>query len=177
MITCLPRDISVVCNCSGEKEKFKQVLYGRWYWKLWDLVLSWHEPRHDKTNKMAVRPAKTDQPGHPPSQIRVFTVRINKALVLSYPLSARRSGCPGWSESSLGAHSLYWFCHVSSWSLLIFLLCLLCIFSNIEQESRLSPSCAYLFKSSGLWLSNVLIDSHRHKGGLWNFYNKYKCQL
>ena len=25
------------------------------------------EPRHDKTNKMSVRPAKTDQPWHPPS--------------------------------------------------------------------------------------------------------------
>ena len=33
------------------------------------------EPPHDKTNKMTVRPAKTDQPGHPPSLIRVFAVR------------------------------------------------------------------------------------------------------
>ena len=31
-----------------------------------------NEPPHDKTNKMTVRPAKTDQPGHPPSLIRVF---------------------------------------------------------------------------------------------------------
>ena len=38
------------------------------------------EPPHDKTNKVAVRPAKT--------QIS-----------------------PGWSESSLGAQSLCWFCH------------------------------------------------------------------
>ena len=49
-----------------------------------------------------------DQPGHPPSLIRVFAVRMNKAWVLSYPLSAQRrlirlDGCPGWSESSLGA--------------------------------------------------------------------------
>ena len=53
-----------------------------------------------------------DQPRHPSSLIRVFAVRMNKALVLSYPLSAQRrlirlDGCPGWSES---------------WSLLIFLL-------------------------------------------------------
>ena len=27
------------------------------------------EPRHDKTNKMSVCPAKTDQPGHPPGLI------------------------------------------------------------------------------------------------------------
>ena len=31
-----------------------------------------NEPRHDKTNKMSVRPAKTDQPEHPPSLIRVL---------------------------------------------------------------------------------------------------------
>ena len=34
-----------------------------------------YEPPHDKTNKMTVRPAK-DQPGHPPSLIRVFAVRL-----------------------------------------------------------------------------------------------------
>ena len=38
------------------------------------------EPRHDKTNKMAVRPAKTQiSPGHPPSLIKVFAVRMSSA--------------------------------------------------------------------------------------------------
>ena len=33
-------------------------------------------PRHDKTNKMTSAPFEdSDQPGHPPSQIRVFAVR------------------------------------------------------------------------------------------------------
>ena len=32
------------------------------------------EPPHDN-NKITGRPAKTDQPGHPPSLIRVFAVR------------------------------------------------------------------------------------------------------
>ena len=64
------------------------------------------------------------QPGHPPNMIRVFAVRMKKPWVLSYYLSAQRrlwldwtdaqairlGGCPGWSESSLGAHSLCWFC-------------------------------------------------------------------
>ena len=64
---------------------------------------------------MACAPSEdSDQPGHPPSLIRVFAVRMKKAWVLSYPLSAQRrlirlSGCPGWSESSLGAQSLCWF--------------------------------------------------------------------
>ena len=34
------------------------------------------EPTHDKTNKLPVRPAKTDQPGRLPSLIRVFRVRL-----------------------------------------------------------------------------------------------------
>ena len=50
----------------------------------------------------------SDQPGHLPSLIRVLAVHMKKAWVLSYPLSAQRrlirlGGCPGWSESSLGA--------------------------------------------------------------------------
>ena len=57
----------------------------------------------------------SDQPGHPPSLIRVFAVRMKKTWVLSYPLRAqwrlliRLGGCPGWSESSLGAHSFVGF--------------------------------------------------------------------
>ena len=81
----------------------------------------------------------SDQLGHLPSLIRVFGVRMKKAWGLSYPLSAQRrlwsdwvdaqadlslirlGGCPGWSESSLGAKSfvgfvmswltLFWFLH------------------------------------------------------------------
>ena len=61
----------------------------------------------------------SDQPGYPPSLIRVFAVRMKKAWILSYPLSTQRrlirlGGCPGWSESSLGAHSFCWFCHVTA---------------------------------------------------------------
>ena len=61
----------------------------------------------------------SDQPGRPPSLIRVFAVPMKKAWVLSYPLSAQRrlirlGGCPGWSEPSLGAQSLCWFWHVAA---------------------------------------------------------------
>ena len=94
-----------------------------------------------KPSKWHVRLAKTDQPGHPPSLIRVLAVGMKKALVLSYPLSAqgrlirvlavgmkkalvlsyplsaqgrliRLRERPGCAESSLGAHSFCWFCHV-----------------------------------------------------------------
>ena len=50
-----------------------------------------YEPPHDKTNKMACAPSEdSDQPGHPPSLIRVFAVRMKKAWVLTYPLNAYR---------------------------------------------------------------------------------------
>ena len=46
---------------------------------------------HDKNNKMVCAPNKdSDQPGHPPSLIRVFSVRLKKPWFLSYPLSAQR---------------------------------------------------------------------------------------
>ena len=42
-------------------------------------------------NKMACAPSEdSDQPGHPPSLIRVFAVRLKKARILNYPLSAQR---------------------------------------------------------------------------------------
>ena len=72
------------------------------------------EPRHDKTNKMIVCPAKTQISLGIHQVWSVFAVRRKKSWVLSYPLSAQRrlirlGGCPGWSQSSLVAHS---FCFV-----------------------------------------------------------------
>ena len=71
-----------------------------------------NEPPHDKTNKMICAPSEdSDQPGHPPNLIRVFAVRVKKHWDFCYLLSAqwrliRLGGCPGWSESSLGAHAI-----------------------------------------------------------------------
>ena len=41
----------------------------------------------------------------------------------------RLGGCPGWSESSLGAHSLCWFCHVAAhlWLFYVLRVCILWI--------------------------------------------------
>ena len=58
-------------------------------WQVW-LAENQNKPPHDKTNKMACAPSQdTDQPGHPTSLISVFTVRMKKAWVLSYSLSAQ----------------------------------------------------------------------------------------
>ena len=44
-----------------------------------------NEPHRDKTNKMACAPSEdSDQPGHPPSQIRVFAVRLKKGSLTTH---------------------------------------------------------------------------------------------
>ena len=51
-----------------------------------DWITTAIEPPRDKTNEMTCAPSKnSDQPGHSPSLIRVFAVRMKVALVLSYP--------------------------------------------------------------------------------------------
>ena len=74
-----------------------------------------NEQRLIKPTKMACAPSeKSDKPRHAPSLIKVFAVRMMKACihVLSYIMSAaqrliRHGGCPGVSESSLGAHAIF----------------------------------------------------------------------
>ena len=76
------------------------------------------EPRHDKTNKMICVPSEdSDQPGHPPSLIRVCAVHLKQKWVLSYPLSAQRRLWSDWADAQadLSLHSAQrsfcWFCH------------------------------------------------------------------
>ena len=49
----------------------------------------------------------SDQPGHPPSLNRVFAVRMKKAWVLSYPLSAQRRLWSDWADAQADL-SLRW---------------------------------------------------------------------
>ena len=58
-----------------------------------------------------------DQPGHLPSLIRVFAVRMKKAWVLSYPLSTQQRLWSDWVDAQTDlslrwAHTFCWFCHV-----------------------------------------------------------------
>ena len=49
----------------------------------------------------------SDQPGHPPSLIRVFAVHLKKPWVLSYPLSAQRRLWSDWADAQADL-SLRW---------------------------------------------------------------------
>ena len=49
----------------------------------------------------------SDQPGHPPSLIWVFAMRMKKAWVLSYPLSAQQRHWSDWADAQADL-SLRW---------------------------------------------------------------------
>ena len=62
---------------------------------LWQLMYWWQwistEPRQIQNQHNECAPSEDSyQPGHPPSLIRVFAVRLKKAWVFSYPLSASK---------------------------------------------------------------------------------------
>ena len=106
---------SVIFTCSGYFHLIRGGVRRLHAWR--QCVVNRGQTRHlrrimTKPIKWRVRPAKTQiRPGHLPSLIRVFAVRLKKARTLSYPLSTqgrliRLARCPGWSESSLGAHAI-----------------------------------------------------------------------
>ena len=75
-----------------------------WTEKHSQTMIIWAASR--QTNKMACAPSEdSDQPGQWVAKDSSFLMRTAKPLI-------RLGGCPGWSESSLGAHSFCWFCHV-----------------------------------------------------------------
>ena len=98
---------------------------------------------------------------HPPSLIRVFAVRMKKAWVLSYQMSAQRrlirlDGCPGWYESSLGAQSFCLFCldvaHINFHFMHVVRLCswlMICTFIVFQNTSNL----AHYFQICCNWLT------------------------
>ena len=65
-----------------------------------------YELQHYKQNNMCAQ-RRSDQPGHPPSLIRVFAVRTVGSWGPNVSSCGQRrlislGGCPGWAESSLG---------------------------------------------------------------------------
>ena len=99
----------------------------------WNVYITF-EPPHDKTNKMSVRPAKTQislgiRPVWSESSLCVCAQWMAKDPSLwTAKMLIRLGRCPGWSESSQGAQPLCWFCHVVA-HLFILHICLVCIVS------------------------------------------------
>ena len=84
---------------------------------------------YDKTNKMIFAPSEdSDQPGHPPSLIRVFACAQWVANLPKLSSCGQRrlwsdwaktlirlGGCPGWSEFSLGAQTILLVLSLGGW--------------------------------------------------------------
>ena len=76
-----------------------------------------YEPAHDKTNKWHMHPAKTQISLGIRPVWSVFAVRMQKAWVLSYPLSAQQITWSDWADAQADlslrwAHMPFcWFCH------------------------------------------------------------------
>ena len=106
------------------------LLYRQLLWEnLWRKVISnSNETPHDKTNKMICAPSKnSDQPGHPPSLIRVFTKRSmgswGPSVSSCWPPSIWSDWVDAQADLSLHlAQRFCWFCHAASQIFLIGLL-------------------------------------------------------
>ena len=81
------------------------------------LATSAVEPWYDKTNKMSVRPAKTQIslgicPVWSESSLCAQWVTKDPSFLHADSKDSDQTGrCQGWSESSLGAQPHCWFCH------------------------------------------------------------------
>ena len=96
-------------DCSSNKLHYYCLVNGVLHVFLHVLLYSMKkiEPRHDKTNKMSVRPAKTQISLGIRPVWSVFAVRMKKAWVLSYPLSAQRRLWSDWADAQADL-SLHW---------------------------------------------------------------------
>ena len=90
-----------------------------WNWTVSQNSIGNLSHRLTKSTKWRVPSEDSDQPGHPPSLIRVFAERFWGSLGPN-PFSCgqwrliRLGGRLGWFESSLGAQTILWFCHVQA---------------------------------------------------------------
>ena len=71
-----------------------------------------YEPHRDKTNKMACAPSEdSDQPGHPPSLIRVFAVRFMGSLGPMFSSGGQRSLWSDWAVAQADLSPRWAHCH------------------------------------------------------------------
>ena len=113
-----------------------------------------------------------DQPGHPPSLIRIFAVRMKKAWVLSYPLSAQRRFGSDWADLSLRWAHTHFVGFVMSW---LNCLCAIHVFQCVKLYTGTRHICLTLVKHRGIW-------GNMDRWGIWTTSIKtenifYKCHV
>ena len=153
----------------------KSTLLSAW-WAHFQYIFTF-DPAHDKTYKMTCVSSKdSDHPGHPPSLIRVFIVRMKKPWVLSYPLSTQWRLWSDWANAQADLslrwvhRSFCWFWHRDNWwmgkELYIFLVNL---WHWIYEQHYNSEDLVFLWEKckiqesimSDLWLWSFLLPMMR----------------
>ena len=116
----------------------------------------------------------SDQPGHPPNLIRVFPVRMKKAWVLSYPLSAQRILWSDWADVQADVNLRWAHSHFVGFVMLPLISRLFLIYHNQiskcaaqnRKENVLTHICWMDFPIYIIWMSpfSILGES----GVIWN---------
>ena len=123
---------------------------------------------HDKTSKMAgVSSKDSDQPGHLPNLIRVFTVHMKKTWVLSYPLSAQQRLWLDWADAQADL-SLRWVhshCvgfvmrRLTSWTANYNVICICVSWRDSKRKFEFACHCGwYFYKSVYMIILCILFD-------------------
>ena len=109
-----------IYECQAESLSWVFFLKDTFMKYIYSYKLHVYELRHDKINKVSVRPAKTRSAWAFVQSDQSLCCLHEESLGPFLPIECtvktliRLAGCPGWSESSLGTHSLCWFCHVAA---------------------------------------------------------------
>ena len=114
------------------------------------------EPPHDKTNKMTVRPAKTQISLGIRPVWSVFAVRMKKAWVLSYPLSTQRRLWSDWADAQADLSLCWMHSHFIGFVMrrLIYTL-------SISKGDYCLPFFKYQMKMcKSTWTSDLLLLTH-----------------
>ena len=141
------------------------------------------EPWHDKTNNLSdCAPSEdSDQPGHPPSLIRVFAVHMMKAWTLSYQLRAQRRLWSDWADAQADLNLRWAHSHfvgfVMSW-LICFCFLTRKLFSHIWTfilayrsvlifqfrdilTSKVALFCSYIYCQFIVWKIENMVKNHK----------------
>ena len=104
----------------------------------------------------------SDQPGHPPSLIRVFAVRMKKPWVLSYPLSAQRRLWSNWVDAQADL-SLRWAHTHFVGFVMLWLISWMTYWMSIEIQSCLLIGILYYCTSSESGYLNIFSSVQFYK--------------
>ena len=114
--SAMSRRLTFLIDVSSSKFYLYKCFFGRIWWEQGHLShdMTWQNQQNECASS-----EDSDQPRHLPSLLRVFAVRSMgswgpKVSSCGQKRLIRLSGCPGWSESLLGAHSFCWFYHVAA---------------------------------------------------------------